>query len=110
MNKFAEKMKDEYEARKERNMYTPKPIDTANIELPSEIKRLTERLAASTHDVWAVGKIGKGYRFGEVTSDEDKTHTDLIPYEDLTEEKKDTDRQTAMETLKAIYALGYKIG
>ena len=89
--------------------YQPEPINTANIELPSEINNLTEQLAASTHDVWAVGKIAKGYSFGKTTSDAAMTHADLIPYSDLSEDKKDYDRNTAMETLKAIYALGYEI-
>jgi ryanodine receptor 2 len=66
-------------------------------------------LAESNHDNWALGKIAKGYRYGEITSDPDKTHADLIPYAELTEDKKDYDRITAMETLKAIYALGYRI-
>lgn len=89
--------------------YQPKPINTETIELPAEISSLTERLAASTHDVWAVGKMSQGYVFGETTNDDAKTHADLIPYADLSEDKKDYDRNTAMETLKAIYALGYEI-
>ncbi len=89
--------------------YQPKPIDTSAVELPAEIHNLTEQLAASTHDVWAIGKISKGYSFAETTSDEAMTHADLIPYADLSEDKKDYDRNTAMETLKAIYALGYEI-
>ncbi len=80
-------------------MYEPKPIETSGVELPEDINALTEKLAASTHDVWALGKFKNN-----ITD-----HPDLIPYEELSEEKKDYDRNTAMETLKAIYALGYKI-
>ena len=33
----------------------------------------------------------------------------LVPYEELSEAEKDYDRQTALETLKAVRALGYGI-
>jgi len=80
-------------------MYEPKPIDTAQIELPKSISLLTERLAESCHDNWAIAKLAQG-----ITD-----HKDLIPYGELDEPTKDYDRKTAMETLKAIYALGYEI-
>lgn len=91
-------------------MYKPKPIETGSINLPENIQELVERLAASVHDTWATGKIGKGYSYGEVTSDEAKTHADLIPYEDLTEDKKEYDRNTVLATIKGVYALGFEIG
>ena len=34
---------------------------------------------------------------------------DLVPYDQLPEDKKEYDRDTAMETIKAILALGYTI-
>lgn len=80
-------------------MYEPKPINTDGIELPDIISALGERLAEHVHDVWAVGKIANG-----ITD-----HKDLIPYEELDEKTKDYDRNTALGTLKAIYAAGFKI-
>ncbi len=38
-----------------------------------------------------------------------KNNPCLVPYEELTEEEKEYDRKTAMETLKLILTLGYKI-
>ncbi len=38
-----------------------------------------------------------------------KQHPDLIPYDKLSNAEKEYDRRTAIETLKAIEALGYKI-
>lgn len=38
-----------------------------------------------------------------------KQHPGLVPYSELSEGEKAYDRVTAMETLKAIYALGYRI-
>jgi len=33
----------------------------------------------------------------------------LVPYEDLSESEKEYDRKTALETIKAIIALGYRV-
>ena len=38
-----------------------------------------------------------------------KKHPDLIAYEQLPEDKKECDRDTAMETIKAIRSLGFTI-
>ena len=42
-------------------------------------------------------------------NDEAKATPCLIPYDQLPENEKDFDRNTAMETLKLIIALGYRI-
>ena len=89
--------------------YTPNPIDTSNITLPSELKALTEHLAKSTHDHWALERLDAGWTYGASRNDDKKTHPGLVPYEELTEDEKEYDRRTAMETLKAIIALGYAV-
>lgn len=89
--------------------YTPAPASLDDVELPKGISELVETMAAHNHDVWAESKIKKGYSFGYVTSDEAMTHCDLIPYEDLTEEKKQYDRDTSLGALKLILSLGYTI-
>ena len=38
-----------------------------------------------------------------------KMHPGLVPYEELSEQEKDYDRQSALEVLKAIIALGYEV-
>jgi hypothetical protein len=89
--------------------YTPKPVDTSHIELSHEIMELTEVLAENTHDVWARQRISEGWRYGPHRDDERKEHPTLVPYKDLPESEKEYDRNTALQTLKAIMALGYKI-
>ena len=89
--------------------YEPKPIDTSNVVLPDELVELTERLAENAHDIWAVKRLGEGWTYGPQRDDAAKTNPDLIPYADLPESEKDYDRNTAMETLKAIVAMGYRI-
>ncbi|MBR0238986.1 MAG: hypothetical protein IJQ39_12905 [Thermoguttaceae bacterium] len=90
-------------------LYTPHPIDAANVDLPPEIVELTEKLAESTHDHWAQNRFNDGWTYGPQRDDAKKLHPCLIPYADLPESEKKYDRDTAMETLKAVYALGYRI-
>lgn len=89
--------------------YQPTPIDTSHASLPEELEALTEKLARHTHDVWATRRMADGWTYGPRRDDEKKQHPDLVPYEDLPESEKEYDRRTAMETLKAIVALGYRI-
>ena len=90
-------------------MYTPTPVDTSNIQLPEQLLELTEKIAENVHDNWALGRISQGWTYGENRDDVLKTHPCLVPYSDLTEEEKYFDRNTALETLKLIVALGYRI-
>ena len=89
--------------------YTPKPIDTSMIELPAGITELVERLAENTHNVWAAQRVADGWTYGSHRDDDQKTHPCLIPYDELPDSEKQYDRNTAMESLKAIIAFGYEI-
>lgn len=89
--------------------YTPKPIDTSNINLPQDLIHLGEQIAKNVHDVWADGRIKDGWTYGPVRNDENKQHPCLVPYEELPEEEKEYDRNTAQETLRLIMKLGFKI-
>lgn len=93
----------------EHTMYTPKPIDTSKITLPKEIEELTEEIAKNVHENWAVGRIADGWTYGEKRDDVKKTTPCLVPYDELSETEKEFDRVTAMESIKTILALGYKI-
>lgn len=90
-------------------MYEPKPINTDHVKLPEELLALTEKIAENVHENWSAGRIADGWCYGETRDDEKKLTPCLVPYEELTEEEKAFDRRTAMETLKLIVALGYKI-
>ena len=90
-------------------MYTPRPINTEDVILSEDLLKLTEDIAANVHDVWAEGRIAEGWTFGEVKDAEKKTTPLLIPYDELPESEKEYDRNTALETLKLIIKMGYKI-
>lgn len=89
--------------------YVPAPIDTSKVPLPREIEELTEYLARNTHNIWAKHRMAEGWRRGDARDDERKLHPCLIPYEELPESEKEYDRMTAMETVKAILGLGFRI-
>ena len=90
-------------------LYIPHPTDTSNIVLPKEMEPLVELMAKNVHEVWAEARIKQGWTYGEQRNDERKTHPCLVPYENLTEEEKDYDRNTSISTLKLILKLGFKI-
>lgn len=90
-------------------MYTPKPIDTNSITLNDDMLALCEQLAENVHDVWAIGRMKEGWTYGESRNDKLKQTPCLVPYSDLPESEKEYDRNTALSTIKAIIALGYKI-
>lgn len=90
-------------------MYIPKPVDTGDVRLPEELLELTEKIAENVHENWSAGRIADGWSYGPVRDDEKKTTPCLVPYDQLTETEKAFDRNTALETLKLIVSLGYKI-
>lgn len=91
------------------NDYMPSPADTSGISIPKEIESLAEDMARNVHEVWACGRMAEGWRKGPERNDARKEHPCLVPYEELPEEEKTYDRNTAMETLKFILSKGYKI-
>ena len=89
--------------------YEPKPIDTSDVILSKEILDLCEKLAENTHDVWAVSRLAQGWTQGEKRDDVLKQTPCLVPYNDLPDSEKEYDRNTALETIKLIIKLGFKI-
>lgn len=89
--------------------YRPQPINTSSVELPPSVAELAELLARNAHEVWAAERMRQGWRYGESRDDARKLHPCLRPYEELAESEKDFDRQTSIETLRVLLALGYTI-
>ena len=89
--------------------YIPQPIDTNDVKLPNELEVLVEEMSKNVHEVWAETRIKQGWTHGEQRNDILKTHPCLIAYEDLPEEEKEYDRNTAINTIKLIMKLGYSI-
>ena len=91
------------------NNYTPAPLDTTGVELPAELKQLAETMARNVHEVWAYNRIKQGWTYGPARNDQFKQHPCLVPYDELPESEKEYDRCTALETLKTLICLGWKL-
>ncbi|MGH9773974.1 MAG: RyR domain-containing protein [Candidatus Acidiferrales bacterium] len=89
--------------------YKPKPLDTSEVKLSQNIRELVEMLAKNTHEIWARQRLADGWTLGAVRDDAARKHPCLVAYEELPETEKDYDRHTALETIKALLALGYRI-
>lgn len=89
--------------------YIPNPVDTKSVDLPKGIEPLVEEIAKNVHEVWSAGRMKDGWTYGEERNDAEKKHPCLMPYEELSEEEKEYDRNTSLETLKLIIKLGFKI-
>jgi ryanodine receptor 2 len=89
--------------------YRPRPIETSKVELSADLVALTEKLAENAHDNWARRRISEGWSWGTARDDKAKKHPCLVPYDQLPDSEKQYDRDTAIETLRAIIALGYRV-
>ena len=89
--------------------YYPLPIKTSDVELSDELKKITETLARNVHDNWAIGRLNDGWIYGSSRDDVLKRHPCLVDYSELSEKEKAYDRNTVLETLKAVIKLGYCI-
>lgn len=90
-------------------LYKPAPLDLSDVQLPDSLTELTEAIAENTHEVWARIRLDEGWTYGPKRDDAHLKHPDLLPYSDLPEGEKEYDRATAMNAIKLIVKLGYKI-
>ena len=91
------------------NTYIPQVADTSKVELPEDLVKLTELMALNVHEVWAQTRIQQGWIYGQTRNDTLKQHPCLIPYDELQDSEREYDKNTAIETVKLIISLGYKI-
>ena len=89
--------------------YRPAPVDTGDVVLPGSLLSLTEVIARNTHEVWASKRMEEGWRYGAERNDAKKLHPNLVPYEALAEEDKESDRATALNAIRLMVKLGYSI-
>lgn len=89
--------------------YKPQPVDTSDVKLTDELNILVEQMAENVHEIWAQSRMKQGWTYGPERNDELKHHPCLIPYGELPEVEKNYDRDTAVETLKLILKLGFRI-
>ena len=89
--------------------YIPQPVDTANVELDSDLKQLAKRFSEHYHDAWASRKLDRDWTYGEQYSFKNKTHPRLRPYSLLTQHERDRYIEPIEEAMKALIAMGWTI-
>ena len=89
--------------------YAPAPLDTSRVALSPAVLELTELLARHAHEVWAGQRLKDGWKYGPRRDDASLEHPCLVPYDRLPESERQYDRNAALETLKAIIALGFRV-
>lgn len=92
-----------------KNKYVPNPADTTQVDLPESLLPLVEEMSKNVHEVWAATRMAQGWAYGPERNDAEKKHPCLVPYEELSEEERDYDRNTSQQTIKFILKLGFKI-
>ena len=89
--------------------YSPEPLDTTGVQIPSKLQPLIEVLASNAHEIWAKRRISEGWRYGPCRDDKKKETPCLVPYEMLPESEKEFDRNLITETIRVILALNFDI-
>jgi hypothetical protein len=72
-------------------------------------KATMERLAEAAHKVWMKGKLRDGWKYGPVTDKGKKIHNCLVPYSQLSEADKESDRDMVRGIPGILAAAGYKM-
>ncbi|KAK0411652.1 hypothetical protein QR680_005766 [Steinernema hermaphroditum] len=90
------------------NGYKPQPLDTHDIILTEDMEPLIDQLARNTHNVWAKEKIKRGWTFGvnEFVDSTQKRSPHLVPYEQVDQQIKDANRESATEFVKVLQLFG----
>lgn len=68
---------------------------------------LLEKLAEAVHILFCEDQISKGFTYGNVTDNFQKTHSSLLPYEKLTENEKEQNRENVRDIPKKLASSGY---
>ena len=89
--------------------YDPQPISVDDVPVSPELAELGEAIAENAHEIWASKRRGEGWSYGPVRDDTRLETPDMVPYSDLPEAEKDYDRAMALQTLRLVRKLGYRI-
>jgi hypothetical protein len=79
--------------------------DAATIFTPDEL----ETLARQEHDRWMRDRIADGWSYGETRDDARKLHPSLVPYEELSEDEREKDRDAIRDLPRMLAEAGFEI-
>lgn len=87
--------------------FVPTPVDVTGVQLPGFALENQQKFAENLHELWAMRKIDLGWTFGEVRNEPHKKHPCLTAFAQLPEAEQQYNLQLALDTMKAVEALGY---
>lgn len=70
---------------------------------------LLEKAAEATHEIWAESKRAEGFVFGAITDKQAKVHSCLVPYAELSETDKESDRALVRGIPEILDRMGFGI-
>ena len=71
--------------------------------------RTLEQLAEAAHTVWMDGRLRDGWKYGMLTDKKKKIHSCLVPYDQLNESDKESDRDIVRRLREILAVAGYKM-
>lgn len=71
--------------------------------------RTLEQFAEAAHIVWMDGKLRDGWKYGMITDKKKKIHSCLVPYDQLSEADKESDRDIVRRIQEILAVAGYKM-
>lgn len=92
-----------------RNHYKPHPINLSDISLSNDIVQMQDVFAENIHEVWAKARWDEGWRYGPKRDDAEKADPYLLPYDLLPQQEKERYRTMALESIKILKKLGWKV-
>lgn len=89
--------------------YEPHPIITDDVRIQEGLGELVEKMAINNHEIWAEKKVKKGWKYAPFHNEERQTNPDLAPYAKIGKVAKEIDKKAAINSIKVIQKLGYRI-
>jgi RyR domain/TrkA-N domain len=83
--------------------------DDPSTAIPVLDAAIVERLSTAEHLRWMQERLDGGWRFGAKTDRAKKIHSSLVPYEQLSEEEKEKDRQAVRRIAPIVSLVGLVI-
>lgn len=68
---------------------------------------LLDKLAVAAHEVFCEHMESQGYKYGDTTDEKKKTHSSLVPFDQLSENEKDQNRDLVRDIAKKLAGTGY---
>uniref|UniRef100_A0AA85JZA6 Ryanodine receptor n=1 Tax=Trichobilharzia regenti TaxID=157069 RepID=A0AA85JZA6_TRIRE len=91
------------------NGYKPQPLDLSQIRLSIRLETLVDQLAENTHNMWARDRIALGWTYGFVEDNSQKRSPHLVPFSEVDPIIQQSNKDTAIETVKTLLAYGYSL-